>query len=218
MRRYISGSRLTQPRQNRFIDRQHASSAGPLSPPFYNARDEDPRLQYPREGRVPTRLTEDTSNYGRGGYYGNTYDQKRYLREGWDSERGSGVTGYRHLGDRRWSRNDESEWEREQSQRGGYRGLDERTETARLHHRGKGPRNYRRSDARIHEDLNDRLYDDPFLNATDIEVTVRDGEVVLSGTVENKQGKRRAEDIAEEVTGVRDVENRLRLGDDQARK
>lgn len=78
-------------------------------------------------------------------------------------------------------------------------------------HRGKGPRGYRRSDNRILEDLNDRLYDDPFLNATDIETAVQDGEVILQGTVEGRQAKRRAEDIADDVSGVRNVENRLRI-------
>jgi hypothetical protein len=78
-------------------------------------------------------------------------------------------------------------------------------------HRGKGPRNYRRSDARIQEDVNDRLSDHPFIDASDIEVTVTSGEVVLSGTVNDRRDKRMAEDIAENVSGVNNVENRLRV-------
>lgn len=78
-------------------------------------------------------------------------------------------------------------------------------------HRGRGPRGYTRSDSRITEDINDRLSDDDMLDASDIEVKVTNGEVILSGTVDNKQNKRYAEDIVEAVSGVKDVENRLRV-------
>jgi hypothetical protein len=39
-------------------------------------------------------------------------------------------------------------------------------------HRGCGPRGYVRSPARIYEDLCDRLTENPFIDATDVEVTV----------------------------------------------
>ncbi len=81
----------------------------------------------------------------------------------------------------------------------------------RASHRGRGPRSYKRSDARIQEDINDRLTEDAYLDATDIEVTVTGGEVVLSGIVPSREGKRRAERLAEEVSGVGDVQNNLRL-------
>lgn len=78
-------------------------------------------------------------------------------------------------------------------------------------HRGKGPRDYRRRDERILEDINDRLCDNPYIDATEIDVSVADGNVVLSGTVEDRQSKRLAEDIGDSVTGVKNVENRLRV-------
>ncbi|WP_168801003.1 BON domain-containing protein [Peteryoungia ipomoeae] len=78
-------------------------------------------------------------------------------------------------------------------------------------HRGKGPRGYRRSDARILEDVNDRLADDPAVDASDIEVTVKDAEVTLSGQVTDRWEKRRAEDSAERVSGVAHVQNNLRI-------
>jgi predicted nucleic acid binding AN1-type Zn finger protein len=37
------------------------------------------------------------------------------------------------------------------------------------------------------------------------------GEVTLSGTVDSREAKRRAENIAAEVTGVKDVQNNLRV-------
>lgn len=78
-------------------------------------------------------------------------------------------------------------------------------------HRGKGPKGYQRADARIEEDVNDRLSDDPALDASDISVTVKDGEITLSGFVANRWDKRRAEDVAENASGVKHVQNNLRI-------
>ncbi len=79
-------------------------------------------------------------------------------------------------------------------------------------HRGRGPKNYRRSDERIKEDISDRLTDYPYLDASDIEIEVNSGgEVVLTGMVESRYSKRMAEDIAENVSGVTHLENRLRV-------
>ncbi|HEX2134865.1 MAG TPA: BON domain-containing protein, partial [Microvirga sp.] len=61
------------------------------------------------------------------------------------------------------------------------------------------------------EDVNDRLTDDPHLDASEIEVTVQNREVTLSGTVNSRSEKRRAEDIAESVSGVTHVQNNLRV-------
>ena len=77
-------------------------------------------------------------------------------------------------------------------------------------YRGLGPRGYRRSDERIREDINDRLTEDPHLDASDIEVHVMDGEVTLNGSVRARGDKRRAEDIADRVSGVHHVQNNLR--------
>src|SRR5690606_3511162 len=77
-------------------------------------------------------------------------------------------------------------------------------------HRGKGPRNYKRSDDRIKEEINDRLTDDPFVDCSDVEVSVENGEVTLTGSAVDKTQQRRIEDIAGSVRGVTDVDNRLR--------
>ena len=76
--------------------------------------------------------------------------------------------------------------------------------------RGRGPKGYRRSDERIREDVNDRLTDHQYLDASDIDVTVKEGEVTLSGKVFDRTDKRLAEDVAESVTGVKNVLNNLR--------
>ncbi len=76
---------------------------------------------------------------------------------------------------------------------------------------GVGPQGYRRSDERIQEDINDRLTWHGQLDATDIQVEVRDGEVTLTGSVEDRRQKRFAEDVAESVSGVEDVHNQLKI-------
>jgi osmotically-inducible protein OsmY len=88
---------------------------------------------------------------------------------------------------------------------------DERWADLKAEQRGRGPRGYRRSDDRIEEDINDRLTDDPYLDASDIEVSVKDRDVILSGLVDRRQDKRRAEDLAELVSGVANVQNNLRV-------
>lgn len=76
---------------------------------------------------------------------------------------------------------------------------------------GRGPRGYRRPDERIFEDVCDRLTDDPRIDATEIEVTVVDGMVTLAGRVRTRDEKWWAEEIADTVTGVRDLTNTLRI-------
>lgn len=78
-------------------------------------------------------------------------------------------------------------------------------------HRGRGPRGYTRSDERIREDVNDRLADDPHLDARDIEIAVQNGEVTINGHVQSRADKRHAEDLAHDVSGVTHVQNNLRV-------
>lgn len=89
------------------------------------------------------------------------------------------------------------------------------TRVAEGQHRGKGPKGYKRSDERILEDVNDRLADDPYVDAHEIEISIQNGDVTLAGTIDDRYAKRRAEDIVESVSGVRNVENRLRVHHDE---
>jgi len=77
---------------------------------------------------------------------------------------------------------------------------------------GRGPKGYQRSDERIREDINDRLMADDRIDASDIDVKVKNGEVTLSGAVDDRYTKRLAEDVAESVMGVNDVMNQIRVG------
>lgn len=76
---------------------------------------------------------------------------------------------------------------------------------------GRGPRGYQRGAEAIHEEVCENLTYDYHVDASDIDVLVQDGEVTLSGSVADRNQKRRAEDIAERVRGVHDVHNRLRV-------
>jgi len=76
---------------------------------------------------------------------------------------------------------------------------------------GRGPRGYRRSDERIREEVCQALYDHAWMNASDLSVEVQDGVVTLHGDADNRDQKRLAEDVAERVMGVKDVQNQLKV-------
>lgn len=79
-------------------------------------------------------------------------------------------------------------------------------------HRGRGPRGYRRSDERIRDEVCDRLEAHGAIDASRFEVKVENGEVTLEGTVSDRRTKRLAQAVADTVSGVEDIHNRLRLG------
>jgi osmotically-inducible protein OsmY len=126
----------------------------------------------------------------RGRGYGGERDRYRSGERGWLDKAGDEVSS--------WFGDEDAERRRE---------MDARQQG----HRGRGPRGYMRSDERIIEDVNDRLTEDWMLDASDIEVSASNGEVTLSGTVSERRSKRRAEDLAESVSGVKDVHNTIRV-------
>jgi osmotically-inducible protein OsmY len=84
----------------------------------------------------------------------------------------------------------------------------------RQSHRGKGPKGYRRSDERIRDEVYHKLTDDDMVDATEIEVQVNNSEVTLNGTVQDRNERRRAEDVIEQISGVEHVQNNLRVRKD----
>ena len=80
---------------------------------------------------------------------------------------------------------------------------------------GVGPKNYTRSDERIREDLCERICDAWDVDASDIDIQVRNGVATLTGTVWERAMKHRAEDLIGSVNGVKDVENQLRVSSDR---
>lgn len=75
--------------------------------------------------------------------------------------------------------------------------------------RGRAPKGYERSDERVKEDICERLMHDPYVDATEISVTVKSGLVTLEGTVNDRQQKHQAEDLVDATSGVKDVRNNL---------
>jgi osmotically-inducible protein OsmY len=146
------------------------------------------------------------SGYGSGGYYGGM---------------GTGGTGYAGPGGYAgYGGGQQTEHGRQgrQEERGfferagneiasWFEGDDQRRQS----HRGKGPQGYTRSDQRLEEDVNDRLCDDPRVDASNVRVKVQDGEVTLEGEIESKMAKRAAEDCVDSVSGVKHVQNNLRV-------
>ena len=76
---------------------------------------------------------------------------------------------------------------------------------------GYGPNNYQRSDERILDDIVDRLTQHGQIDATNLTISVDQGEVTLSGDVQSRWAKRMAEDVADSVPGVRDVNNQIHI-------
>jgi osmotically-inducible protein OsmY len=127
------------------------------------------------------RTTRDVAGYRGTGYLGGDYGQARLDRN-----------------------DDERDYSRDTF--GETRGISETTS-----YRGRGPKNYQRSDDRIREDVCERLERDHRVDASDLEVNVSGGVVTLSGSVHDREMKRRAEDIAESCGGVSDVQNQIRV-------
>lgn len=151
----------------------------------------------------------DRSYFAGGSGYGPGYgpeDERgraRYEGEGRQRDHGPGGRDHRGFWDRAgdtvasWLGDDEARRRHEADQRAS--------------HRGKGPKGYKRADDRIREDVNERLTDDLWLDASHIEVTVKDSEITLTGTVASRDDRRYAERIAESVSGSTHVQNNLRV-------
>ncbi len=76
---------------------------------------------------------------------------------------------------------------------------------------GVGPKNYKRSDDRMYEEVCEALMRDHDVDATNIGVKVESGVVYLSGKVESRKLKKQAELVVEDLPGVKDVRNELTI-------
>lgn len=144
-------------------------------------------------------------NYKGDGYYGSNYGAVNELNRGRDYEQNAGYRdNYNHLTTGQWPEIEEA------ARRRGY----DPNEIQRMKpgfHRGKGPRTYQRSDVRILDDVHDILLEDAYVDASEVEIDVQKGEVILTGWVEDRNMKRRVDDILGDVPGVKHLENRLRV-------
>lgn len=85
----------------------------------------------------------------------------------------------------------------------------------RVSQRGRGPR-AARSDHAIADELYHRLTEDETLDASEILLGVEDGVITLTGEVPVRSMKHRAEDLAGQVRGAREVVNRIRVDNGEA--
>lgn len=76
---------------------------------------------------------------------------------------------------------------------------------------GIGPSTYHRSDERILEDISERLTQHGQIDASNIEIAVNHGEITLKGTVPSRHMKRMAEDTIEDISGVNDITNMIKV-------
>ncbi len=153
---------------------------------------------------------QDPNNYSnhnyRDGYYDSNSSNER--DNSYNNRRGN--FGSNNPQDRDW-------WDKTKDEVSSWFGDDDAERRRKMDdardnsHKGKGPKNYTRSQERIKEDINDKLSDDWMVDASDVEVEVSGSEVTLKGNVNSKQAKRRAEDCVDAVSGVTHVQNNLRV-------
>jgi osmotically-inducible protein OsmY len=183
--------------------------------PYKRDDDADEVRDYDTDyGRTTSRF------YGRSGY--------EYGRDDYEDDRGEHA---RHVARGRDDEGDGGSWlDRAADQVRSWFGSDDDPEGRRRNSdearraygrgegrfRGRGPKNYRRSDDRLREIICDRLTDNEWIDASDVEVNVVVAEVILTGTVDSRYAKRLAENIAESVSGVSNVQNNLRVQSYQA--
>lgn len=193
-------------------------------------RQQDDRNQYRTNtqygGSEPYRGDQSRGDQYRGDnqYRGDSQYRGETSRDRSDS---SGDRSYGSYADRAFygTYDDRSGWSRDRSDAGyrpdGWRGLNYPSSqtygnrdmsTRDRGFAGHGPRGYQRSDTRINEDVCDCLCDSAEIDARNIDVTVSNGEVTLNGSVSDRDQKRRAEDLIEQISGVREVHNNLRTG------
>ena len=68
-----------------------------------------------------------------------------------------------------------------------------------------------KNNAEIQKDVQDAIKWEPLLNAAEIGVTVKDGVVTLTGTVDSYSKKMEAEDAAKKVEGVKAVVEKIEI-------
>jgi hypothetical protein len=78
-------------------------------------------------------------------------------------------------------------------------------------HRGRDPKGYRRSDEVIREDVSEALYRSSEVDASEIEVFVSSGHVTLKGSIPSRDQKKLAELTIENLAGIEDVFNELKI-------
>jgi hypothetical protein len=213
MRDMRDDTRMTWRDDDRDFDQGYGSSQGTYNQGTYN---------------------QGSSGYGQGSFGPGAFGRNQNLGYGHEYQGTYGQGGYgRRWGNRGYGSANQGSWRGNDWRGSDWRGTDWRSaEPANMgqadqstsytgltndwddgggRFAGRGPKGYRRSDERIREDVSDRLTDDTWLDASNIEVKVEAGMVTLTGNVASRDDKRRAEDIAMSCSGVKDVINQIHV-------
>lgn len=196
--------------------RSDTSSLDDYDRPFGGSRfgpqDRQQRNPYGRSDRYGSgdfAQSRNTTGYGADRYGSSSFGSGSYRSGGQRSR------GYGHIPPRRYDRDERGFFDRASDELMSWFGDDDAARRRRMDqredHRGKGPAGYTRSKERILEDANERLMRDSSLDASKITVTCEDNEITLDGTVDSRSAKRRAEDIVDDISGVKHVQNNLRV-------
>lgn len=196
------------------------------SDPFYGDRDNNrsqSRGEHSGRDDVMNARAYGGGQSGRRGYGSavNTGPQQR----GYDDDYSYG-TGYRGDGYRdnsNYNRDSASRYNDDRNDRGffdkagdeiaSWFGDEDAERRRRRDHRGRGPANYTRSDERLLEDACERLTHSSHVDASGIHVTAKDNEIMLDGSIDSRYEKRAAEDCVHDISGVKHVQNNLRIAD-----
>lgn len=68
------------------------------------------------------------------------------------------------------------------------------------------------ADDRISDQVRMKLATDPDVKGGALDVTVKEGDVVIKGRVDSEKGKSKAAKLAKKVKGVKSVDNELVVG------
>jgi osmotically-inducible protein OsmY len=141
-----------------------------------------------------------SQGFGQQGGYGSqgSYGQSTYGQQGFGQQYGRGMRGQ-----------GQESWQARSYGGEGY--METGYGRSRQDYSGRGPKGWKRSDERIKDELSEQLARHPDIDPSEVEVRVNNGEVTLTGTVNDRESKRLAEDIAENVQGVKDVTNQIRV-------
>ncbi len=157
------------------------------------------------------------SQYG-GGQYGNQQGPGRHVGGGQFGEGGQyGIEQHSHFAEPGFAQRSGYQGEGQGYGHNQGEGLGRQLQefggamAGRVRRMFKGPKGYKRSDDRIREDVCDVLSQVEEIDPSDIEVSVSSGEVTLTGSVPERAMKWQAEHIVDNVSGVTDINNQLRV-------
>lgn len=108
----------------------------------------------------------------------------------------------------RYEMSGESEYSRERSDP--YQMVDYLIDRE-VNFRGIGPKNYVIPDEKIRDDVCELLARDSRIDASEIEVDVKEGCVFLRGDVDSRRTKRLAQLVIEDLPGIEDIFNQLKI-------